>query len=148
MKFYSILAIVSSVAAADTKLTVANWNACIQDSDCKTTGYQCCEASKLGYASALICGGSSFTTVPSSGGEYAGFHYQCMTNKSRERWATCQRNTDCVESDTDACCFAYRTGYQSKLVCGPKEQYDATIIPKNLVGAFGGFSFKCERKLT
>ena len=96
MKLSSLIASIMMVAdtnaqstSSNNNLTVADWNICVQDSDCKTTGYKCCEAYKLGFASANVCGGSQYSTIPSTGGVYAGFSFKCFTGGSRDRWATC-----------------------------------------------------------
>ena len=96
MKFSSVVAslmlVASSEAAVSSNpnaLTVDNWKACVEDSDCKTTGFKCCEAYKLGYASANVCGAAEFSTVPSSGGVYSGFSFKCFAANTRDRWATC-----------------------------------------------------------
>ena len=76
---------------------IDTWEACEDDSDCKTRTDKCCDAYKKGYNKAWLCGpdifndeykGNSGTnvanyTVPSGTTTYEGYSFQCYLNKSK-----------------------------------------------------------------
>ena len=54
------------------------------------------------------------------------------------------RDADCERPDINSCCDATKDNSPSVKVCGPNSLDKSMIVPANLEGDYGGYTFLCK----